>query len=142
MKITADSHMDHGLNPAHQAWLLKNFHDRQEFFIATVEMPDHLAPLMSGIHGPIVGDEPLGEEDVIYGFRGTRPYPSRLTKRAPRPTRLMTVIAGPSGDEPCVLYTCYGGPLAPREPGDTSLNDEQRAESVAFWMQHALSVDG
>ena len=53
----------------------------------------------------------------------------------------MTVVAGPDGEIPCRLYTCYGGPCAPREPGDTSLSDEERAESLAFWLQHALSSE-
>jgi hypothetical protein len=55
----------------------------------------------------------------------------------------LTVIAGPGDDglDGVVLYTAYGGKCAPREPGDTSLNDEQRLESQAFWSEHALAAD-
>lgn len=38
-----------------------------------------------------------------------------------------------------ILYTAFGGPLAPREPGDPDLPAEERAESEAFWAEHALS---
>lgn len=36
----------------------------------------------------------------------------------------------------CILYTAYGGPCVPQEPGDPSCRD--RAASEAFWAQHAL----
>lgn len=38
---------------------------------------------------------------------------------------------------PCVLYTAFGGPAAPQEPGDPSCKD--LAESATFWREHALS---
>ena len=37
----------------------------------------------------------------------------------------------------CVLYTMYGGPVAPQEPGDP--NCKNLGDSEAFWSQHALS---
>jgi hypothetical protein len=43
-----------------------------------------------------------------------------------------------------ILYTAFGGPAAPREPGDPSLdgNEAGLAESKAFWAEHALSSQG
>lgn len=38
----------------------------------------------------------------------------------------------------CVLYTAYGGPLAPQEPDDPACKDV--AVSRAFWQEHALLV--
>jgi len=38
-----------------------------------------------------------------------------------------------------VLYTAYGGPVAPREPFDRSLDEEAKAESEKFWAEHALA---
>lgn len=37
----------------------------------------------------------------------------------------------------CVLYTAFGGPLAPQEPGDPGCKDP--AASAAFWREHALA---
>lgn len=38
---------------------------------------------------------------------------------------------------PCVLYTAFGGPVAPQEPGDPGCKDP--AASAAFWREHALA---
>lgn len=37
----------------------------------------------------------------------------------------------------CVLYTAFGGPAAPQEPGDPACKDP--VASAAFWREHALS---
>lgn len=57
--------------------------------------------------------------------------------RAPRQVRTVTVIAGPHDGQPCVLFTAFGGPLAPQEPGDPGCKDPDA--SRAFWAEHALS---
>jgi hypothetical protein len=140
--IHPNSHMDHGLTESHVKWLLERFADKTGFFIETVELPDALPSLLSGIHGPAAGDAPVPEDEVHYSRRGDRAGASRLCHRAPRATRLMTVIAGPRGAEPCSLYTAFGGGLAPREPWDASLRtDAEKSESAAFWSVHALSVE-
>lgn len=139
MDITADSHVDHGLTPEHLAWLRSRLPDRAACFIETVELPDHLESLQCGLHGPRVGDAPVPEAEVHYEVRGRRVGPSRCCSRSPRPSRLLTVIAGPHGGRTCVLYTAYGGPQAPCEPWEPGLSDEVRAESEAFWSEHALS---
>lgn len=36
----------------------------------------------------------------------------------------------------CILFTAFGGPPAPQEPGDTACKDP--AASAAFWREHAL----
>jgi len=94
-----------------------------------------------GLYGPIMGDEPVPFEVIRFEARGDRKWLSRLISAPMRPTRMVTVIGGPDGDEPCVLYTAYGGASAPREPGDPFLagNAEGLAESEAFWSVHALS---
>jgi hypothetical protein len=59
------------------------------------------------------------EDSVTYVARGERTWKSRtVTLDKPRSSRLVTVIAGPHDGEPCVLFTAYGGPTAPREPAD------------------------
>lgn len=140
MKIDDDSHLDHLLSPAHLAWVMDRFGDRTAFFAETVELPEGLPELRSSLHGPAAGDAPVPEEECTHLARGGRGGPSRLCARPRRPTRLLTVVAGPHGAHPCVLYTAFGGPPAPREPWDPSLDDSERAASVAFWSEHALSA--
>ena len=139
IKIIEESHLDHGLTPDQVQWICDTFADREGFFIESVEMPESLGTVPCGLHGPAMGDAPISDDEVTLVKRGEREYTSRIVDRAPRPTSTVTVIAGPNGEDPCVLYTAFGGPLAPKEPGDESLSDEQRAESEAFWAEHALS---
>lgn len=142
------SHADHGLTSAQIAHIEARFADRDAFFIETFELPDELGTVMCGLHGPVTGDEPIADELCVLKPRGERTWPSRLCALAPRPTRTVTVIAGPvtadaetgTPAHPCVLYTAFGGPLAPKEPGDPTLQGEGRIEvSRSFWAQHALS---
>lgn len=140
MQITSDSHVDHDLSPDHLDWLLQRFQDRDGFFIETVELPAHLSPVACGLHGPEMGDAPVPDAEVRMVVRGNRKGPSRLCSRPPRMTRQLTVIAGPHDGLPCVMYTAFGGPVAPKEPWDPSLDDAGRAASEAFWAQHCLSM--
>lgn len=139
MKIDSKSHLDHGLSPEVIQFIMETFGDRDGFFIETVELPNGLtAPC--GLYGPIMGDSPVPEDEVVYLERNGRGYKSRMVRRPIRMVNTITVIAGPDGDEPCVLYTAFGGPLAPREPGDPSLPEEEREESLRFWSEHALAI--
>lgn len=62
-----------------------------------------------------------------------------MCDRPARMVRTMTVIGGPDDHGETILYTAYGGPSAPREPWDSTLNEEQRAQAQQFWSEHALS---
>lgn len=142
MLINERSHLDHGLGDAHVALIRALFGDRDRFFLETVELPEGLDDLMSGLHGPLAGDEPVPDCECWHAVRGGRPGPSRLCSRPPRPTRLMTVVGGPAGPHRCRLYSAWGGPIAQREPWDRSLHTQaERDESARFWAVHALSND-
>lgn len=139
--VSKDSHVDHGLTAEQLSWVVAHFADRTGFFIGGVELPEGLGTVPCGLHGPTMGDEPVAEAEVFYAKRGTRANDSRLCKREPRQVRLVTVIAGPHGSEPMVLYTAFGGPLAEREPGDPGLKTpEEQAKAKEFWATHALSA--
>ena len=138
MKIISESHLDHGLTEDHIKFIMGLFGSRQEFFIESVELPSELASLQCGLHGHVTSGEPVPDSECSYERRGGREWPSRLCNRAPIKTRTITVIAGPYNGEPCVLFTAYGGPLAPREPMDPSLSTEEKERSEAFWSVHAL----
>jgi len=142
LNINRLSHLDHALTLGHVRFILESFGDRSDFFTATVDLPPELADLPCGLHGPSTGQPDVGDDEVQMVVRPGRSYPSRVLlnpKVGALPSRLLTVIAGPHGDLPCLLYTAHGGPLAPREPGDPSLSETEREASVAFWKVHALA---
>lgn len=141
MKIVSASHVDHGLSQAQVDWLVSRFADRKAFFIETVELPAELGTVPCGLYGPEMGDAPVGEGEVVYQRRGARENESRLVNRPVRPTNMITVIAGPHDGDSCVLYTAFGGPLAPKEPGDPTLKPEEREKSEHFWCAHALAAE-
>ncbi len=144
LEITNDSHLDHGLTriDVRLNWLLELFAGADAFFLKTLEIPAHMEGLRSALYGPLVGDLPISENAVRYTVRGARKCASRVVSLPTRETRLITVIAGPSGDKPCVLYTAYGGPAAPREPGDPDIKTwEELEKSRVFWAGHALAKD-
>lgn len=139
MQITSDSHVDHTLTQSHLDLILARFGDRQAFFLETVELPVELPPLPCGLHGPVMGDALVPDSEAALVVRGNRQGPSRVCDRSPRMVRTMTVIGGPDDQGLVILYTAYGGPSAPREPWDPSLDEEERAQAQAFWAEHALS---
>lgn len=139
MKITSDSHLDHGLEKDQVEYIHQRFANRDAFFIETFELPEELGAVPCGLHGPIMGDEPVSEAEVSYTVRGNRKCASRMAALPIRPTRQVTVIAGPHDGEPCVLYTAFGGPVTPKEPGDLTLEIEKIQESRDFWSKHALA---
>ncbi|MAG65408.1 MAG: hypothetical protein CMK74_05990 [Pseudomonadales bacterium] len=138
MKKLDVSHVDHDLTTAQLDWLLTRFKDRDSFFIETVELLESLGTVPCGLYGPEMGDDPIEETDVSYARRGDREYSSRMIARPTRPTRQVTVIAGPHEEHACVLYTAFGGPSAPQEPGDPGCKDV--SASKQFWAQHALAA--
>lgn len=140
LTLHKNSHLDHGVSQALIAWILERYANRVAFFIETVVVPEELASgLETGIWGPIEGDGVIPNEEVTWTVRGERQWASRMCDRPKRPTRFLTVIAGPRGDEPCSLYTAFGGKSAPREPWDLGLaTKEERQQSMDFWCQHAL----
>ena len=144
--ILGVSHVDHGLddgqliaalNAVVQSGAVDDITmDNAHVVIMTVELPEGLGTVPCGLHGPIMGDEPVPTEEVEYEVRGDRKGESRVCARPPRQVREVSVIIGPHEDKPLVLYTAFGGPIAPREPFE--LEGEEREESCVFWNEHAL----
>lgn len=134
MLIAKESHLDHGLNEDHIKFIKDKFGKRDSFFIETVELPEHLPSLKSALYGPVCGDAPIPEEKVHYKKREGRDGPSRMIFAEMRDSRKLTVIAGPHEGEACILYTAFGGPLAPKE-----VFEDESQESKRFWAEHALA---
>jgi hypothetical protein len=132
-----DSHVDHDLTEGQLRYLLDRFTHRDGFFVETITLPNDLGTVPCGLYGPLVGDVAIREDEVTYARRGNRGWDSRLVALPPRQQHAVTVVAGPHEGHTCVLYTAFGGPAAPQEPGDPGCKDP--AASAAFWRDHALA---
>lgn len=147
MYISPDSHLDHNLTAQHIRFILDRFALHVGESAETVELPHWLPPLPCALYGPLMGDPDVDPNDVVYRQRGTRPWVSPIVIKPTRPTRLLSVVIGPDErwvgglemDRPTVLYTAFGGPLAPQEPGDPNCKDVAASED--FWLRHALSYE-
>ncbi len=107
------------------------------FVIATVELHDDFGTVPCDLRGPIMGDAPVLESDVLYANRPgveSRTWDSRLVAMPPKASRLVTVIASEGG-----VITMFGGPLSPQEKLDPSAFDP--SASALFWGEHALSTE-
>lgn len=136
--VHAESHLDHGLTEAQRAHVLDMFAMCTEAFSARVELPARLGTVPCALIGPATGGDPVDESAVSYARRGSRPWESRVIACEPAQTRIVTIIAGPHDGHPCVVYTMYGGPQAPQEPGDPGCKDPDA--SRVFWREHALAI--
>jgi hypothetical protein len=162
-----DSHVDHGLTEAQLHYLLERFAGRDSFFIDTLTLPRRLGTVPCGLYGPVMGDPAIGADEVSYERRGERVWDSRMIDLPARQQHEVTVIAGPHEEwckrcgpeggawnmlhaascpdcngtqkiqHTCILYTAFGGPAAPQEPGDPGCKDPEA--SATFWRDHALS---
>lgn len=124
MKIIQLSHLDHGLSSAQVEFIQKRFADRDAFFIESFDLPEELGTVRCALYGPAMGDDPICDDmpetyetsgldnanpDLIFAKRGSRTYPSRILMGvSSRPTRTVTVIAGPLKEK---CSDCYGSGL-------------------------------
>lgn len=140
MNIHKDSHVDHGLSERQLSYILERFGDHRAPFTTTIELPAEYGTVPCGLIGPLVGDAPVTDDEVNMIRRGGRAWLSRCYAKFtyPRTSRLVTVIAGEHDGQPCVLFTAFGGPIAPQEPDDPNCADVEA--SRAFWRDHALLV--
>lgn len=136
-------HADHGLGPAHLAFIDQILADQPAgFFIDAFELPADCGDLMSALYGPTAGDAPVLEDEVSYEKRGSRPGPSRLLRCPLRPCRRM-VVCGIAGDD-AKIFTTYGTQAekpSPREWWDSGMKPHEALESAKFWSEHALAED-
>lgn len=70
-----------------------------------------------------------GTGETFHIDLGFGPFNQTLTCHACRGSKKIAI--------PCVLYTAFGGPAAPQEPGDPGCKD--LAASTTFWREHALA---
>lgn len=151
--VTKSSHCDHLPAP-----ILSEVLDKLAKGQSTVKVliPGALAiaevsvstPVLCSLRGPTTDGKTVHESQAWYSVRGEgRPNVSRMTDLPATESTTVTVVV--VGLETFTtesfggnLATAYGGPLAPQEPGDPYLPADKLAESVAFWADHALSLEG
>jgi hypothetical protein len=147
--IGAESHCDHGLTQEQLRYVLGQFTEDgvpggQPAIVREVELPPELGLVPCALHGPIMGQPPVRDDEVTMRPRGPRPWPSRLVGRPAQWTNRVTAVVGPhtvgTQEHPMFLYTVYGGPEAPREPGSPGLAGQHLQEAVEFWSVHALAA--
>jgi len=135
MKITEKSHLDHGLSERLVKLITEKYADKQAFFIDTFTIPEDEPSVPCSLLNHIP------EAVCFYRRRKGRKTWSRLCNDKPCHSTSVTVIGGPSDGEACILYTAFGGPLAPREPGDPDIaSGDEAAKSFTFWRTHALAA--
>lgn len=136
-------HADHGINPEQMAYIQSAIaaDTPRGFFIKEIRIPANLGTVPSAIYGPAAGDAPVPESQVFYRPRGDRPWADRVVSWPTRPVDYVQAIGMPDQNDPnkIVLFTVYGGPLAPQHPDDP--NNRDLAASKKFWSEHALSLE-
>jgi hypothetical protein len=146
VELTDDSHRDHGVGIGVTVHLLaaaaeeraKDTRGPNATTIVTVELPEVLGTVPCALVGPIMGDPPV--TDAFMRRRPGREGDSRMVRAPLRDVRTATIIAGQHAGR-VIMYTAFGGPLAPREPWDPALTtDDARETSAAFWAVHALAT--
>ena len=138
------AHDDHPITDQQMEWIQTHpdllAEPNGTFLIKVLTMPEELGTIPSGLYGPVAGDDPVKEEDVVYFTRGDRKDKSRKINLPNRPARNICVI----GRKGIVAFTIYGtqsSEPSPKEPFDSFANEEERQKSIDFWSRHALSVE-
>lgn len=136
-------HADHGIKPEQMDWIKAQIaaSNPKTFFIQEIQIPAELGTVRNAMYGPAAGDPPVPESQVSYRPRGDRPWSDRVVSWPTRPVNYVQAIGMPDQNDPnkIVLFTVYGGPLAPQNPDDPSCRDVPAARN--FWSQHALSIE-
>ena len=141
-------HGDHGIAPEQWAYIEGELEKDPptSFFIREIQLPAEVGQAVCGIHGPSMGDAPVSREEVTTELRGEPGTPNRwpdpIVERPSRRVPYVQVIGNITPEGGLVIYTCYGGPLAPRNPLDPNQDEASAKAAAEFWAVHALSRPG
>lgn len=135
------NHSGHGVTPAQMRYVraqLELVLTKPGPFIVRIELPAELGTIQNGLHGPVCGDDPIEDDDVVFCVRSPRDYADRCIDRPFRQVDYVHAIGelGESGF--CLIETVFGGPVAPCHPDDPKCSDVD--SSKHFWASHALSL--
>jgi hypothetical protein len=154
VKIVSNfTRFDPGLSGVHIEFLMRmltQLYPQPPATVITVSLslPHGMWGLPCYLYGPTLGDPAVPDSAVTMAPWGGRSFPSRVVPavlsqcwRWPkRLVRQLTVIAGPYGRDPFVVWRAYGGPPCPPEPHDPDRGFDDSTEAIAFWSTHALAV--
>ena len=137
-------HADHGISKdqlAHIESVIRNEIPDPGFFLHQISIPSDLTSVPCALYGPAMGDDPVDRSRVTMQKRSEdRAADPMLVGSESRPVDYVQAI-GIVGEEEINLFTVYGGPAAPRNPEDPSIEtDAEREESRKFWSEHALAT--
>lgn len=136
-------HADHGINSKQMDFIKSEIANSSPagFFVKTIKIPGKLGKVRNALYGPASGDPPVSESVVSYRPRGDRPWSDRVVSWPTRPVDYVQAIGMPDQNDPkkIVLFTVYGGPLAPQHPDDPGNRDVDASKK--FWSEHALSLE-
>ncbi len=140
-------HTDHGITEKQMEFIKNQIPDMKASTLSngalnwSITIPKMFGSVPCGLHGPAMGDSPVAESEVERLARGDRAWTDRLVDRPYREVDFIQAIGIYDSDEDVyVLFTVYGGPLAPQNPDDPSNVEKEKA--TEFWNQHALSSAG
>jgi len=141
-------HDDHGLEDSHKSMIWRKVEELDHgFFIVSLDMGETALDLSMrtqpalpcGLYGPEMGDDPIPETQVEYKSRNGRAWKDRLVKKPMRKTLTLTFIGtkalGDDGESDVLVFTAYGGPLAPQNWADPDCSDI--GHSLNFWAPDA-----
>ena len=137
-------HADHGITGDQinhiQEALVKN--TENGFFMTEIIIPEELGTVPCSLYGPLMddGDVPRAAVKMIKRSED-RPADPLLVGFKTRPVDYVQVIGiRDMKADSFQLFTIYGGPAAPRNPLDESIEtDKERLEAQEFWASHALA---
>lgn len=134
-------HQDHGVSFAQLAHVCAELEKGVATpgpFILRIELPASLGTVPCGLFGPVMGDAPVEDEDVVFWTRGSRPYADRCVDLPVRRVAFVYAIGELDKSGFCAIETIFGGPLAPMNSEDPDCLDVEG--SKRFWAVHALSI--
>lgn len=114
---------------------LKRIHYSPPFFIGSIDL--------GHIIGKSICVERCSEDDVEMVFRKGKEgrTPIFITAKTPEETTKIVIWLCTDEENKTRLVKAYYGELAPREPWDPCLTDDEREESEKFWSTHAIIDD-
>ena len=132
-------HRDHGVTEQQWGFIEQEIAKLPDgFFIRRVDLPPDLGAVLCALYGPAMGDSPV--TDAVEIQRSPDRPADRMVDLPARPVTFVQVIGIKGAGDETQVFTCYGGPLAPRNPQDPDLKTEdEKREAGDFWAVHALA---
>jgi len=137
-------HTDHGISDDQWGFIRGYLEemDPDALFVQQVTIPPNLGTVECGLHGPAMGDVAVSRDEITMLKRGDADdqfrWPDPIVERPTRSVDYVQIIGIRAEEDLILVFTVYGGPLAPQNPLDPNNPDVPGSEK--FWGEHALSA--